>query len=412
MRVTHFLFALISALSLAAIAFGAADDETAPVRQTDTASQEAASRPSGDDKPESATECPAKNRSQAVRSKVAALHSALWKSFGEDSGDVDASDFVAAALEAQRDDGVDWDREWGNTIELLREEGDVSDEQWEQYVTHAMSYACAFRQRIQANVPIQVYFHETCDARMGEPFVQPLHIDYTWRVASAELVYDDSQTKPLEVRYYFDSADAVGTAENVYGNRFWQREPFSFCLRFYLRPKSPPTRSLWRTGKARLRFRIDIEYLDDARDRQKIGSRQFKYEQEIEIVGNNTPTVTLTESPSLRERVAQSIRVRHLQEGEGEVSLPFHMSGEAVGLACDVYVRQGTKSWELGSVVSPVESSFGYRYISAHLPDFDATRPTDLVFRPSARLAESSSHLYEIWGEEIVKRNVSINAHE
>ena len=317
---------------------------------------------------------------------------------------------MAATLQAQTDYDVKWDRSWGDTIEWLHREGKLSDRQWKQYVTNAMSYDCVFRRRIRADTPIVVYFNESGPVRMGDfDNASRHHTDYTWDVASATLVCNGTQTVPLEVRHYFDEPDSVRTAKGRCGDCFWPRPPFfSYYFRFYLRPEAPSKPQLWPTGKAFLSFRIDIEYLDDLHDRQKIGSRQFTYSQEIEIVNTRTTTVTVTRDAALREQIAKSIRVRHLRADSEELSLPFDISGDLCGLACEVHVRQGATSWKLGTVTSPERPGFEYRYISAKLPDIDVNRPTEVVFRPAAKLAEATPHLYEIWGEEIVKRGVPI----
>lgn len=342
-----------------------------------------------------------------MRSRV----SALLRAYEESSGDAKASRFVTAALQAQMERDVPWDPAWGDSIHNLRREGKVSDGQWKQYVTRAAFYECILRRRVRADAPIAVYFYESCPVRMGD-FDTLLDIDYTWRVGAATLVYSETRTVPLEVRYYFDSPDCVQTAKSTYGDRFWPRAPFTYELQLYLRPKDHSKGNLWQTGKALLTIRIDVAYLDHFGKTERTYSREFPYEQEIEIVDNRTSTVALWTDPGLRERVGQSIRVRSLQEQKGEVSLPFDISSQPLGLACEVYVRQGTMSWKLGTVTSPEHAGFGYRYISAKLPDIDVNRPADVVFRPSARLAETTPHLYKIWGEEIVKSDVRIAVFE
>ena len=410
MRAIQYAFTLMCVLSPFVISLGAADDGTASGSQPAPGDgKSVSSPPDNTDRLDSAAECPDKTRSKALQAKVAALHSAWWKT---DSADADPSDLVEAALEAQLDYDVEWDRSWGDAIELLRQDGEISDRQWKQYVTHAGSYDCVFRRRIRADTPIAVCFYESRHVRMGNMGTTPLCIDYTWDVTSATLVCNGTRTIPLEVRCYFDDPDWTRSTDRQYGDRFWERPPFWYEFRLYLRPRSPSKGDLWPTGKARLKFQIDIVYVDDLHHRQKIGTRQFLYDQEIEIVNTQTTTVTMIKDAALREQVAKSIRVRHLQEHDGKVSLPFDISGDPHGLACDVYVRQGAMSWKLGNVISPESPGFGYRYISAELPDIDVNRPAEVVFRPAAQLAETTPHLYEIWGEEIVKRDVPIRVSE
>ena len=395
---------LMCCVSLLVSTLTAAGDEAASTNPADPDTR--SGTPSGaahNGNLDSVVSCGGKHRAKAMQSRV----SALLAAYEENSGDAEASKFVTVALQAQAHRDVDWDPLWGEWIYDLRREGKVSDGQWKQYITRAVFYDCILRWRVRADIPIAVYFYESCSVRMGDS-VTPLNIDYTWRVGSATLVYSETQMVPLEVRYYLDQPDHVQTAESTYGDRFWPRGPFTYHLRFYLRPKDHSQGDLWQTGKARLKVRIDITYLDRSGETQKTYSRQFPYEREIQIVDNRTSTVTLSAEPDLRERVAQSIRATCLQEHEGAVSLPFDISSRPLGLACEVYVRQDATSWKLGTVTSPERTGFRYRYISAKLPDVDVNRPADVVFRPAARLAETTPHLYEIWGEEIVKSNVRI----
>lgn len=408
------LLVFVRCILLAAGVVGATNITTAAAELATPVTQQVNQPPStSPPKTDAATERPGADDGKAARPQA----SALLAAYEESRSDADAARFVTAALEVQQDRNIAWDPQWGETIEELRRLGKIPDVQWKQYLTHAMFYRCLIRRRVRADTPISVSFYEDPSplrspvgwraVRLGDGSAE-FHIGFTWRVGSVALLRGETETTALKVNYHFDRPEADRSATATLGDHFWPRAPFTNHLRLYLRPTDRPHGDLWPTGHARLRIRFDLAFFEEPKGAETY-SRQFEYEREIEIVDSGTSTVTLSADPGLREKVGQSIRVDTLSVsggGKGRVSLPFYMSGDAVGLAFDVHVRQGATSWKLGSVTSSVRPGTHYRYVSAELPGVDANRPADVVFRPNACLAETTAHLYEIWGEEVVKSDI------
>jgi hypothetical protein len=134
----------------------------------------------------------------------------------------------------------------------------------------------------------------------------------------------------------------------------------------------------------------------------------------LTIVPTPAGTAKLNSDPALRETVEQSLTVTELSigpappRGQGtQLSLRVRAVDPPVWMAFRAILRSGTKEWEIGGLRFPPghTSTCAAAADLDQLRGFDATR-VDVVLRPSA--AEARGSVYEIWGGEVVIRNVVV----
>jgi hypothetical protein len=131
--------------------------------------------------------------------------------------------------------------------------------------------------------------------------------------------------------------------------------------------------------------------------------------------------VKLNTDPALRERVEKSLTVSRLGVGPGparassrgegsQLFLHVRAANPPVGMSFRAILRSGHREWEIGLLRFPPGDTTG-RVTAADftlLEDFDAAR-VDLVLKPSAEAATETAGLMEIWGGEVVIKNVAVD---
>ena len=341
----------------------------------------------------------------------------LLDAYQSSLSEADAHRFVVATLKAQQDRDIPWESVWGDQIEQLRREGKLSDTQWEEYLTHAAFLRCTFRRTVRADSPIPFCIREEAVPHSGSsppPFVRrgetsssDFYTTISYQLKTATLNCDSGQHEVLIARNrpQRDSKELVAHADD-----FWPRAPFYFRLEEYLHPEEAHSNRAWPTGPATVKLEWELKFTTYSRpSKTETHIRCVSFEGRIEIVDADAPTVALAVDPSLRERVADSIRLGRLQADKQrpeEVSITLDITGRPVGLAFEVHLRQKSASWPVGTVTSPDGEIFEYRLLEATCPGIDVTQPADVIFKPAAHVGESTTHLFKIWGEEIIKSNV------
>lgn len=346
----------------------------------------------------------------------------LLDAYQRSQSEADAQRFVVATLKAQQDRDIQWESVWGDQVEQLRREGKLADAQWEEYLTHAVFLRCTFRRTVRADGPIPFSIREEAVphsdsspspfVRRGDTSSSDFFTTISYQLKTATLNCDSGQREALIARDrpQRDSKEHVAHADD-----FWPREPFYSRLERYLHPEEAHSNQAWPTGPATVKLEWELKFTTYSRpSRTETHIRCVSFEGRIEIVNADASTVAVTVDPSLRERVTDSIRLDRLQADKQrpeEVCIPLHIIGRPVGLAFEVHLRQKSASWPVGTVASPDGEICEYRLLEATCPGIDITQPADVIFKPAARVGESTTHLFNIWGEDIIKSNVNFRQH-
>jgi len=319
---------------------------------------------------------------------------------------LDGEDLAAAitkAFQLQADESIPWDNRWGNFLQLAREKGKLSDDQWRTYLSQAVrgvTIRVASQVKRGAGLPI---FIEQNYARTGGKPVAVKAIGVRQDDLSGIALKGPPFSRKEAMNLSSFSGGGFGWTEDLTDERYAALKP----------------------GPQTYHYRYEVTITGGAGPDGKpvtIGQRVIEGRIPWRLLADNesrTPP-TLQPDPTLRPALEKAFRVQYVIRDDRDKTLTqvmIQVDKPPVGMAFDMSLRAGGDTWLLGPV-GWARSKIGWWAFDLDLPE--GIKRVDVVLKPSAQaavaLAESSdrhrlSDLETIWdGPEIVIPAVAVRS--
>ena len=335
-----------------------------------------------------------------------------------EAGQRGVSRAVEAALRAQADLAKPWNAELGNMIEVGREHGLVSQEQWTRYARHAVVIDLRVRNHVAAGSHI------------------PYKVSHTYRVGSRETLLQTGPGEmtshpPIGVRLSDAGAIVnqvepeypVSSAMTAWGIRVSAGMTGAMSGGAYARNLQPGTCSI------ELRFDVTVfaPDFDDARTGEIDASTilaTWRHSEsfQVTVAPKGEDVVRTVSDPSLAQTLRDSLRPIEFRSDTSDNNLPtisgtIDIRSPPVAGAFNVAARVKRADGSIEDV-QMMEMSFRagastrYRLFGAVSRAAAPPVSLDLVLTPSPATAARTVDLTEIWGEEILLENVPITLEE
>ena len=302
--------------------------------------------------------------------------------------DAQLNALTSRALALQADTTRPWVSAWGDLVEQARKSGKLSDVDWQRYARQAVS------PRIEVRP----------DVRRGDPFP-------CWIVKGPARVGNNSGLV-LKLRNEDVKVEITGV-----------RLPDA-------PPGSSSASSLGPSGTSKSSHAIDLPQVVD---RLKDGAQTLRLWGEVTIRESwegpalvtvpfdtsanwtlhpaGKPTVTVVRDESLRAAITAALRIEQTQlraRTPPSLDVTVTVRNNPVGVAFDLFARQGDKSWKLGSFACPRKTNGSSWSLGREVRGWRAGAPTDILLKPSMSAAVSATDTVEMWDGEVVIKGVKV----
>lgn len=299
---------------------------------------------------------------------------------------------VRQILKRQADPATPWLAIGGTLVEAGRAKGFVTDDQWASYAANTYLIDVQFPDTIFQNRPM--YYDLTVATRKGDLWMRgaPPEVRLTAVIDEQYQLHGESMTSrispsspssPAPSRMFaFLPGLPPGTHE---GRVDFDVQVFSLADRDL---SGSPTKLLARRAVA-LPFTVDVLPAD----------------------GETRLLVSPTEQEAAMRRCfdVDGLTADSMNFDVCGLFEQLHVVRPPVGYAFSVHLRTDTGETLLAEISGTAGSEAYHRMVRrGPIVGLDHGRRVDIVFRPSVDVARSTKGLEEIWGEEIVVRNVPI----
>ncbi|MCY2953127.1 MAG: hypothetical protein NTU53_14280 [Planctomycetota bacterium] len=294
---------------------------------------------------------------------------------------------VDRGLAIQGDLKQPWPRGWGDFVEAAEGGGKVPAEKWQRYLKQALETGLKLDTRLRvrkgAVLPIRT---STGNARVGQK--QRLWVEYSYK----KLELDGVEC----VKRQGNSGGGMSMSSSGGGASWW---PLA---------ADDPVFAKLTEGQHTVRQTMDVKLCDQSKPLKSGGyavlwQTTLAREAKWELV--NGQTVKVVKDAGLREAVEKALKATRQDPANSRyVSLNIDAREPPVGLAFDVFVRQGEKEWKVGSVAFAAKKAAGWS-VGGSAAEVTA-EAFDVVLRPSVAAAEGHVEQDELWDGEVVIRGV------
>lgn len=323
----------------------------------------------------------------------------------QDTGELDASqvgDLIELALMHQADISRPWQIQWGILVEEARTAGIATDDQWHRYVANLLIDPLEFELRPKSVIASERYaigLH-TKPARIGDR-IQP---ELLLKLENEQLQIG---TVTKELRGWFN------------GRHF---RPASDDHTVYYPILSSQQWNAIKPGQHTVRYSADLVLYENGqyyRARKRLpalATGQIELETRVEFLDRHESSVTTVNDPAVRQQVENAINIYLLESGLNSsglhaLRLCFHVGERPVDIAFKAYLRHNGTEYELPPVALDSGRS-GNKCIETELGVDLRNQKVDVIFRPSPKAAEKTIDCFEIWGEEIIFKDVIVEQDE
>jgi hypothetical protein len=289
--------------------------------------------------------------------------------------DAQAAELAARGLAIQGDTSKPWLVEWGEAVERRRVEGKLSDADWERYLVQGAQLEFFARPKVRrgAHVPVRMRLR----GRVGRMLVSV-------RSDQAPLKLDGESRPQLRFGGFGGSASTDGSMTSGF-----TYEPERFG--------EPLT-----VGRHTCEVTLPLR-LQGGSDPLTV-KREQTFTCAFEVVGG--PTVTPIRDESLRAAVIAATRVNlnwmSVFRGEQALGVNVNFDSPPAPLAHEVWLRAGGQEVRFGSATAERGKNHGTGTSGTPPPG----EVVDVIFRPSAEVAERTEFLTEYWDGEFVIEGV------
>lgn len=286
---------------------------------------------------------------------------------------------IATTLSLQAKRGQSqWNIAWGDLFERMALAGDVSNEDYDQYL----------KQAVQLTATTRLTAHP--DPNL--PFSLSLAID---RGGSATQVFLEYELDTVEV-----DAQPVRRLGRSYGRSSMQGSGGGGSSSTQQWPLPLDVGSHEVTAVWRVRA---LESMDDSA--AELAAWEVRSTSIIQIIPEDQALVQLASDPSLAEQFRADCQVEHVfarRLSNGKVSIDIQLRSEdrAVAVAMDAFLVNGHDEWRIGSFTFPREKSNYSTSVGGQIEGF-AAEHARLELRPSIDAAEGTIDFEEVLGVTI-----------
>ena len=177
-----------------------------------------------------------------------------------------------------------------------------------------------------------------------------------------------------------------------------------------------------RPGKQKITFEAQLAIVESSasdKDEQQdvFASRKVTFETETTFLPRGQTTVNINTDPSMKPDVDRSITIKRIKTGPAVnpktdnkyySNVILDITPRPIDIAFEIILKDGDNEYTSGSVTSTSDDKHGLNSM-AYIPADLSGKRIDVIFRPAPEIAEDTVDLFEIWGEEIVFKNVLVS---
>ena len=330
----------------------------------------------------------------------------LLRREGDDLLDIDqVDDLIDVVLKHQADRQRPWRTEMGDLIEKSWVSDKLDRDLWEQYTSQFVVdyFDVKVRPRIVIGTPGGVNLQlEIQDVRCGSG----KHITFqlqqkSWAVRIGEtLIGASNMPGNLGTIRHKGGYSSLG-CNNAFGQQTWES----------IKP-----------GRQTITYESELAILESAapenKERQDVfASRKVTFETETTFLPRGQTTVNINTDPSMKADVDRSITIKRIKTGPAVnpktdnkyySNVMLDITPRPIDIAFEIILKDGDNEYTSGSVTSTSDDKDGLNSM-AYIPADLSGKRIDVIFRPAPEIAEDTVDLFEIWGEEIVFKNVMVS---
>jgi serine/threonine protein kinase len=314
------------------------------------------------------------------------------------------NDLIDLVLKHQADRKRPWRTEMGDLIEKRWVSGKLDRDLWEQYTAEFVVdyFKVKVRPRIVIGTPGGVNLQlRTQDVRCGSG----KHI--TFRL----------QQKSWEFRIGGTLIGAANQQANL-GTISHQGDQSGMGFSCSFEEK---TWDSIKPGRQTVTYKLQLAILESPAHGEEVqpnvfASREVTFETETTFLPRGQTTVNINTDPLMKDDVDRSITIKRIETSLDEntatdnkyyCNIILNIEPRPIDIAFEIILKDGDNEYTSGSVTTPADSDNGLNSVAYIAADLSGKR-IDVIFRPAPDIAEDTVDLFEIWGEEIVIKDVLV----
>ena len=314
-------------------------------------------------------------------------------------------ELVALVLRYQADRKRPWRTEMGDLIEKRWVSGKLDRDLWEQYTAEFVVdyFRVKVRPRIVIGTPGGVNLQlRTQDVRCGSG----KHITFRLQQKSYEFRIGGTLVGAADQQANLGTISHQGDQSGMGFGCSFDEETWDSI----------------KPGRQTIIYELQLDILESpapGQDEQPdvFASRKVSFETETTFLPRGQTTVNINIDPLIKADVDRSITIKRIETSLDEntatdnkyyCNIILNIEPRPIDIAFSIILKDGDKEYRSGSVTSPADSDSGLKSVAYIAADLSGKR-IDVIFRPNPRIAEDTVDLFEIWGEEIVFKNVLVS---
>ncbi len=314
------------------------------------------------------------------------------------------TDLIDLILKYQADRERPWRTELGDLIEERWVAGKLDRDLWEQYTARLLvdAYQLKVRPRIVIGSPGGVLVQKLIpDVRCGSG----KHIAYLLREKNTVTKIGSTVVGRVDVPgtrpFGNDTGWKYTTNSNNFGVQLWET----------IKP-----------GKQKITFEAELAILEapgpEKMKREDVfASRRVTFETETTFLPPGQSTVNINVDPAMKAAVDRALTIIRIETGPmsrpttrnkfyAKVILAF--KPRPIDTALTIVLKDGENEYNAGSFAMKAEDeSRSLNSMGSIAADLSGKR-VDVIFRPAPEVAEKSVDIFEIWGGEIVFKDLLV----
>lgn len=323
-------------------------------------------------------------------SATAALQELLRRQSNKSLSQSQVNALVDRALAYQADTTKPWYSQWGDLLEAAQQTGNVPAAKWKQYLEQGAKgvWKLVLRPKVRRGDVI-AYRIERRAARVGSN-------GRIWASAKSD------KMRIVIAGIHRNSTMGFGGALSAHDGG-WTGGSIGL---------DPEEWDQLSDGPQMIEVICTLELFEDStkQNAPPLTQRAETLTDTVTIVDAQTPTASMQTDPVLRSAVEQALRVQFLEYGMQSnlqyMDAEFEIDKPPIGIAFDIILQADGQEWSIGSISQPKDGKTTY-HTGREVEDFDVDK-VDVILRPSLEAATRTVDVFEIWGEDVVYKDVPV----